>query len=101
MGETVGVFIQLESSSASESEQPTPASVRAHVSARSSSCAVQWLTAVHAQVKEHLSHQSAPDWVWFLGRDGVSTEMPATASGKVQKVRRRIRSDRGAARCDR
>jgi acyl-CoA synthetase (AMP-forming)/AMP-acid ligase II len=41
MGETVGVFIQLESSSASESEQPTPASVRAHVSARSSSCTAQ------------------------------------------------------------
>jgi acyl-CoA synthetase (AMP-forming)/AMP-acid ligase II len=48
---------------------------------------------MRAQVKEHLSHQSAPDWVWFLGRDGVSTEMPATASGKVQKVRRRIVPD--------
>lgn len=29
--------------------------------------------------------QNAPTWVWFFGEDGVPSEPPKTASGKVQK----------------
>lgn len=64
-GETVSVFI-VRSGTANTAEL-TPSIVRAHV-------------------KEHLSGQSAPDWVWFCGDEGVPDALPATASGKVQKV---------------
>lgn len=66
MGETVGVFISGMSGS-QQAARLSPASVRAHV-------------------KEHMSGQCAPDWVWILGRDEVRKTMPTTASGKVQKV---------------
>jgi hypothetical protein len=29
--------------------------------------------------------QNAPAWVWFVGEDGVHSELPKTASGKVMK----------------
>lgn len=68
MGETVGVFIsRMTTSDPQESQRLTPACVRAHV-------------------KEAMSGQNAPDWVWFMGQDDVPNEMPTTASGKVQKV---------------
>lgn len=68
MGETVGVFISLASHVSNDVISTlSPANVRAHV-------------------KEHISGQCAPDWVWFLGKDGVANSMPTTASGKVQKV---------------
>lgn len=68
MGETVGVFISLASHLSEEiASSLTPINVRAHV-------------------KSQISPQCAPDWVWFLGREGVEESMPTTASGKVQKV---------------
>ena len=33
-----------------------------------------------------LSHQSAPEWVFFMGEDTKETEWPKTASGKIRKV---------------
>jgi len=36
-------------------------------------------------VWEGMNPQNAPAWVWFLGEDGISNELPKTASGKVQK----------------
>ncbi|KAG8790138.1 hypothetical protein FRC12_012708 [Ceratobasidium sp. 428] len=36
-------------------------------------------------VKEKMNPQNAPSWVWFLGKDGVPSELPKTASGKVMK----------------
>lgn len=68
MGEVVGCFIEASTSSSALQQSLTPASVRQHV-------------------KDHLSGQNAPEWVWFLGFDGVPDHMPTTASGKVQKVR--------------
>lgn len=47
---------------------------------------------VRAYVKKHVGGQSAPAWVWFLGEEGVPTEFPKTASGKIQKVRTRVPS---------
>lgn len=47
---------------------------------------------IRAYVKKHVGGQSAPTWVWFLGEEGVSTEFPKTASGKIQKVRLTKRS---------
>ncbi|KAE8245380.1 hypothetical protein A4X13_0g5951 [Tilletia indica] len=45
---------------------------------------------LRTQIREHvmrrLSHQSAPEWIWILGEDGVEDELPKTASGKVQNV---------------
>ncbi|KAK4054055.1 hypothetical protein OIO90_003700 [Microbotryomycetes sp. JL221] len=42
------------------------------------------------QLREHvtglLGHQHAPDWVWFLGEDGVDGAFPVTQSGKIRKV---------------
>lgn len=68
MGETVGVFISLASHlSERDASSLSPANVRAYV-------------------KSQISPQCAPDWVWFLGKDGVEENMPTTASGKVQKV---------------
>lgn len=68
MGEAVGVFISKVNGLGEEAAAKlTPAAVRAHV-------------------KEHLSGQCAPDWVWFLAEDGVEQDWPTTASGKVQKV---------------
>lgn len=29
--------------------------------------------------------QNAPAWVWFIGEDGHPSELPKTASGKIQK----------------
>lgn len=66
MGESVGVFISKHSSGDTD-KALTPAKVRAHV-------------------KEHISGQCAPDWVWFFGEDEVPKDWPTTASGKVQKV---------------
>ncbi|KAI0938564.1 putative NRPS-like protein biosynthetic cluster [Taiwanofungus camphoratus] len=40
---------------------------------------------VRALVAQGMNPQNAPAWVWFVGEDGVSAEMPRTASGKVQK----------------
>lgn len=65
MGEAVGVFISIHNNQYTSSL--TPAKVRAHV-------------------KEHISGQCAPDWVWFFGQDEVPKDWPTTASGKVQKV---------------
>ncbi|KAM0746277.1 acetyl-CoA synthetase-like protein [Meredithblackwellia eburnea MCA 4105] len=65
MGEAVGAFVQREDSAAGRA-----------------------LT--KEQISEHvhklLSHQSRPEWVWWLGEDGVATEYPKTASGKIRKV---------------
>ncbi|KAH9983134.1 acetyl-CoA synthetase-like protein [Russula compacta] len=36
-------------------------------------------------VWESMNPQNAPTWVWFFGEDGVPSEAPKTASGKVQK----------------
>ncbi|KAI0264677.1 acetyl-CoA synthetase-like protein [Gloeopeniophorella convolvens] len=36
-------------------------------------------------VWESMNPQNAPTWVWFLGEDGTPSELPKTASGKVQK----------------
>ncbi|KAI5477387.1 acyl-CoA synthetase [Pseudohyphozyma bogoriensis] len=41
---------------------------------------------VARHVTELLSHQSAPEWVWFMGEDGVPGEYPVTASGKIGKT---------------
>ncbi|KAK4046138.1 hypothetical protein OIV83_006309 [Microbotryomycetes sp. JL201] len=42
------------------------------------------------QLRQHvaglLGHQHAPDWVWFLGEDGVNDAFPVTQSGKIRKV---------------
>ncbi|SPO41579.1 related to Long-chain-fatty-acid--CoA ligase [Pseudozyma flocculosa] len=43
--------------------------------------------AIRSFVREHLGGQSAPQWVWFLGENGLADDFPKTASGKVQKVR--------------
>lgn len=52
---------------------------------------------IRAYVKKHIGGQSAPAWVWFLGEEGVATEFPKTASGKIQKVRALYHCDyRGA-----
>ncbi|UZJ56785.1 hypothetical protein CBS101457_006105 [Exobasidium rhododendri] len=67
MGEAVGVFIS-------------------RVTAYSASSASLSREAIRAHVKEHLSGQSAPDWIWFMCEDGVAKDFPTTASGKVQKV---------------
>ncbi|KXN89148.1 Putative acyl-CoA synthetase YngI [Leucoagaricus sp. SymC.cos] len=40
---------------------------------------------VRASVVQNMNHQNAPAWVWFIGEDGNPTELPKTASGKVQK----------------
>lgn len=64
--QTVGVFIG-RSHTGSAAKPLIPASVRSHV-------------------RESMSGQSAPEWVWFLGEDGIEKEMPKTASGKIQKV---------------
>lgn len=37
-------------------------------------------------VSSNLSHQSKPEWVWFLGEDTAQTAWPTTASGKIRKV---------------
>lgn len=65
MGEVVGAFVQRDHSS--QGQSLTPASIRSHIA-------------------NLLSHQSAPDWVWFLGEQGVEEEYPKTASGKIRKV---------------
>ncbi|SNX87609.1 related to Long-chain-fatty-acid--CoA ligase [Melanopsichium pennsylvanicum] len=62
-GEAVGVFVARSHAEA----HVTPADIRAYV-------------------KKHVGGQSAPDWVWFLGEDGVAAEFPKTASGKIQKI---------------
>ncbi|PWY97346.1 acetyl-CoA synthetase-like protein [Testicularia cyperi] len=62
-GEAVGVFVVRSHAE----EAATPAAIRAHV-------------------KKLIGGQSAPQWVWFLGENGVPAEFPKTASGKVQKV---------------
>lgn len=36
-------------------------------------------------VSKNTRPQNAPAWVWFLGEDGTPSELPKTASGKVQK----------------
>ncbi|PWN51158.1 acetyl-CoA synthetase-like protein [Violaceomyces palustris] len=61
-GETVGVFI-----SRGHGTKVDSVTIRKHV-------------------KENVSGQSAPAWVWYLGEDGVPAEFPKTASGKIQKV---------------
>ncbi|KAI0042332.1 acyl-CoA synthetase [Auriscalpium vulgare] len=40
---------------------------------------------VRKAVWDSMNPQNAPSWVWFLGEDGVASELPKTASGKVQK----------------
>ncbi|KAG6850080.1 hypothetical protein H0H93_001430 [Arthromyces matolae] len=40
---------------------------------------------VRAAVAQSMNPQNAPSWVWFLGEDGAQSELPKTASGKVQK----------------
>lgn len=40
---------------------------------------------VRALVADNMNPQNAPAWVWFAGEDGVPSDMPKTASGKVQK----------------
>ncbi len=65
MGEAVGVFLGRSKSAAGRAI--TAAQVRQHV-------------------KDFLTPQSAPDWIWWLGEQGVDDEFPKTASGKVRKV---------------
>ncbi|KAF9068901.1 hypothetical protein BDP27DRAFT_1326471 [Rhodocollybia butyracea] len=36
-------------------------------------------------VRETMNPQCSPAWVWFVGEDGTSEELPKTASGKVMK----------------
>ncbi|SJX65406.1 related to Long-chain-fatty-acid--CoA ligase [Sporisorium reilianum f. sp. reilianum] len=62
-GEAVGVFVARSHAEA----HVTPAEIRAYV-------------------KKNVGGQSAPAWVWFLGEEGVPSEFPKTASGKIQKV---------------
>ena len=62
MGESVGIFVGR-----ARGAQLTSAELRQHV-------------------KDNLSPQSAPDWIWWLGEDGVECDLPKTASGKVIKV---------------
>lgn len=62
MGEVVGAFIQRSPSSAGRSL--TSATVRQHIT-------------------DLLGHQSAPDWVWYLGEEGVEASYPVTQSGKI------------------
>ncbi|OSX63486.1 hypothetical protein POSPLADRAFT_1180411 [Postia placenta MAD-698-R-SB12] len=40
---------------------------------------------VRALVADNMNPQNAPAWVWFAGEDGIPSDMPKTASGKVQK----------------
>ncbi|EJU02271.1 acetyl-CoA synthetase-like protein [Dacryopinax primogenitus] len=40
---------------------------------------------VRKVVFDGMNRQNAPDYVWFLGEDGVPGELPKTASGKVMK----------------
>ncbi|KAL4245504.1 Acyl-CoA synthetase [Abortiporus biennis] len=40
---------------------------------------------VRKVVAEGMNPQNAPTWVWFVGEDGIPSELPKTASGKVQK----------------
>lgn len=61
LSQTVGAFISCPGTSS-----PTPEQVRTHV-------------------KSQISAQSAPEYVWILGKEGVDGEFPKTASGKVKK----------------
>lgn len=66
MGEVAGIFVRRENSSAG-------------------------LALTSKQVSQHvhrvLSHQSSPDWVWWLGEtEGLPAAWPTTASGKIRKV---------------
>lgn len=36
-------------------------------------------------IRNIVSLQAAPAWVWFVGEDGTPDELPKTASGKVMK----------------
>ncbi|KAL8291510.1 hypothetical protein RQP46_002488 [Phenoliferia psychrophenolica] len=65
MGEAVGAFVQIEDS-------PTGRAVTAE--------------ALAEHIDRLMSHQAKPEWVWWLGRDGVPSEYPKTASGKIRKV---------------
>ncbi|KZO95396.1 acyl-CoA synthetase, partial [Calocera viscosa TUFC12733] len=40
---------------------------------------------VRQVVIDGMNRQNAPDYVWFMGEDGVPDELPKTASGKVMK----------------
>ncbi|KAJ7136019.1 hypothetical protein C8R44DRAFT_662295 [Mycena epipterygia] len=40
---------------------------------------------VRATVAQSMNPQNAPAWVFFVGEDGTSSELPKTASGKVMK----------------
>ncbi|EKM75615.1 hypothetical protein AGABI1DRAFT_123040 [Agaricus bisporus var. burnettii JB137-S8] len=40
---------------------------------------------VRMSVAQTMNPQNAPAWVWFIGEDVAVTELPKTASGKVQK----------------
>lgn len=62
MGEAVGAFVQIEDS-------PTGRAVTAE--------------ALAEHIDRLMSHQAKPEWVWWLGRDGVPSEYPKTASGKI------------------
>lgn len=62
MGEVAGAFVQRENSELGRS-------LKGHH--------------ISEHIKAVLSHQSSPDWVWWLGEDGVHHEYPKTASGKI------------------
>lgn len=62
MGEVVGMFVQRSAGTAL-----TRVAVREHVN-------------------RVLSHQAAPDWVWWLDEDCGLDDWPKTASGKIRKV---------------
>ena len=62
MGEVAGAFVQRENSELGRS-------LKGHQ--------------ISDHIKAVLSHQSSPDWVWWLGEDGVHHEYPKTASGKI------------------
>lgn len=66
MGEVVGAFVQRANSPAGRNL--TGEALRQHI------------TTI-------LSHQSAPDWVWFLGEQGVESQYPTTQSGKIVSAR--------------
>ncbi|KAK4705140.1 hypothetical protein P7C70_g1067, partial [Phenoliferia sp. Uapishka_3] len=42
------------------------------------------------QLSDHIdrlmSHQAKPEWIWWLGEDGVQAEFPKTASGKIVRT---------------
>lgn len=79
-GEVVGAWIVLEPGSELSREK-----VRDQV-AQNMNPQVRNVALFNCDLSRKLTcYQNAPAWVWFLGEEGVPSELPKTASGKVQK----------------